>query len=521
VIDKPLHCKGCVLYGRGSGFSRPSGRLGHGVALVGEALGEEEEREGKPFVGRAGLQLRRMVERLADPASGTPLRFEDFRLFNTISCRPPNNEITGAPYEVDALQHCAPILEKHLRRESPRVLVALGNQALRRLTGHWGVDSLRGYYFDTPLGLVIPTYHPSYIMRGKFELSRVFQLDLVKAIKAANGERFQRSREYVLHPSPQQFLRWIEGLERVPQAALAFDIETPYGGDLDKDSEWVAIEDEPSYTILRISFAYEEGKSISVPWNQPFVDLVKRVLQLPNPKVGWNSTGFDVPRLVANGCVFGGSHYDAMHMWHALEPSLPMGLKYVGTFYCPDMPPWKLRAKAEPEWYNAADSDVTLCCYNGIRSSLETQQRWGMYEKHFVEVDTVLRQMSARGICVDRARRVLNKERFEKRFEETSIKAQQYYPLELRRRKPYTYSEARLRKQSLWEEGAMLKLEEHGPVPPKYEVGPDGFLQRIKKEKKNAVRPERGEDSPGVSPPKSPKRRGRKPRAAEGTDETS
>jgi uracil-DNA glycosylase family 4 len=488
MIEKPQGCKGCVLYGRGVGFSHPSGRLGHNVGLVGEALGQDEEIAGVPFVGRAGQQLRRMVERLADPASGTPLRFEDFRLYNTLWCRPPNNEITGTSYEMDALQHCAPILEKHLKRERPRVLVALGNQAMRRLTGHWGVNDLRGYYFDTPLGLVIPTYHPSFIMRGKFELSRVFQLDLIKAIKAASGERFKRSREYILHPSPQQFLRWIEGVEANPGAALAFDIETPYGGDLEKDSEWVAIEDEPTYTILRISFAYEEGRAISVPWSNPFVDLCKRLLRGPNPKVGWNSTGFDVPRLVANGAVLGGSHYDAMHMWHALEPSLPMGLKYVGTFYCPDMPPWKLRAREQPEWYNAADSDVTICCYNGIRKSLETQQRWAMYEKHFVEVDTVLRQMSARGIFVDRERRAANREHFQERFKRVVEDAQPYYPLELRRKKTYTYSEERLKKQGLWEEGAMVKVEETGPVPDKYEVGPDGFLVRKKKEKKNGVR---------------------------------
>jgi hypothetical protein len=153
------------------------------------------------------------------------------------------------------------------------------------------------------------------------------------------------------------------------------------------------------------------------------------------------------------------------------------------------MPPWKLRAQQEPEWYNAADSDVTLCCYNGIRASLEAQQRWDMYEKHFVEVDTVLRAMSARGIHVDGERRRANREHFKKRYDETCEDAQPYYPLELRRRKLYTYGEERLKKQGLWEEGAMLKVKVKGPPPEKYVVGADGFLER---KKKNAVRAKRG-----------------------------
>ena len=508
MLDKPFGCKECILYGKGRGFSRASGRLGHNVALVGEALGAEEEQAGSPFVGRAGDQLRRMVGRLQDPATGVGFRLEDFRLYNTLWCRPPNNEITGASYEMDALQHCAPILDQYIQRERPRVLVALGNQALRRLTGHWGIDALRGYYFDTPHGLVIGTYHPSYIMRGKFELSRVFQLDIVKAVQAARGKRHKRTRSYELHPTAPSVLRFVEEVERNPGRALAFDIETPYGGDTDaKDSDWVAIEDEPSFTILRISFAQAEGAAITFPWIPPYVDLAKRLLRTPNPKVGWNSTGFDVPRLVANGAVFGGPHYDAMHMWHALEPSLPMGLKYVGTFFCPDMPPWKLRAAKEPEWYSAADSDVTLCCFNGIKKALEEQQRWTMYEKHFVEVDTVLRTMSSRGICVDTEKRQANRERFRQRFIDTKDNMQGYIPLDNRKMKLYTYDEARLKKQGFWEEGMMVKVPQSGVVKEGWEVCPDGFVRRIpkppkkKRVKKNAVRNRKRKAGPKLQSP--------------------
>jgi uracil-DNA glycosylase family 4 len=482
----------------------PSGKPTHGVILVGEALGEEEARRGEPFIGPAGKQLDRMISRLVDSATGLTFSRSDFYVTNVIHCRPPNNVLTGAPYERDAIQHCSPHLVADLvaaGKAESRVILALGNQALRRLTGEWGIDKLRGYYFDTQYGLVIGSYHPSYIMRGKFELARVFQMDLLKAVEASRGNRYTRNRSYTLHPRADEVAKLVEDLS--PDVPIAFDIETPYGDTDAKDDDFVAVEDLPSYTILRISFAWEEGKAVTMPWREPFVSLARKILATPNPKVTWNGTGFDIPRLVANSCSINGPHYDAMLMWHALEPSLPMGLKYVATFYCPDMPPWKLRASSEPEWYSAADSDVTICCFNGIRDALLAQGRFDMFREHFVQVDEVLRAMSNRGLLVDRGRRASNKEKFERKLETTVERAQPYMPLDIRPYKAYTYDEDRLKRQGLWEEGKMIVVKEGAEAKKGYEVV-DGWMRKKpkppkkKREKKNAEnatrRRARGED---------------------------
>lgn len=475
----------CPIYGDGKGFSVPSGKLTHGVAFVGEALGEEEEREGVPFVGKAGEQLTRMVERLADPSTGLRFRREDFRLYNTLWCRPPGNVITGAPYEEDALRSCAHFLAEQCAQDKPRVLLALGNQALRRLTTHWGIDELRGYYFHTPLGLVIGTYHPSYIMRGNFELTRIWQLDLLKAVEAARGQIYKRNRSYILHPGMVELRALRAELLADPGLPLAFDIETPYGGiDSDsKDSEFVAIEDDVSYTILRIGFSHREGWAITMPWQEPYCTLAKEILALPNPKVSWNGSGFDVPRLAANGAILGGPHFDAMHMWHALEPSLPMGLKYVATVFCPDMPPWRLQANTSPEWYNACDADVTLCCYGGIRRKLESQGRWDMFLRHFVQCDTVLRSMSLRGITVDGARRRANKVQFEQEMSDLVRELQTDIPLEVKPKKVYKLSRETLEKKGAFLEGRMVEIVQEEEVKEGWEVGEDGHPRRVKKAK--------------------------------------
>ncbi len=485
LLQKPKECKTCPLYGNGLGFSVPSGKLTHGVALIGEALGEEEEREGVPFVGKAGEQLTRMVERLLDPATGLKFRREDFRLYNTLWCRPPGNVITGAPYEHDALRECAHFLAERVDAEKPKVLLAMGNQALRRTTGQWGIDELRGYYFHTPLGLVIGTYHPSYIMRGNFELTRIWQLDLIKAVEAARGKIYKRVRSYALSPGPADLRLFLEELTKDPSLPVSFDIETPYGGidSEQKDSEFVALEDDMSFNILRIGFSHREGWAVTMPWMEPYVTFAKKVLATPNPKISWNGSGFDIPRLVSNGCVLNGEHFDAMHMWHALEPSLPMGLKYVSTVYCPDMPPWRLQAHAQPEWYNSSDADVTLCCYAGIRRGLESQSRWGMFLKHFVQCDSVLRAMSSRGINVDSQKRVENRERFVARLAQLVREIQAVVPIDVKPKKVYKLSRETLEKKGVFQEERMVEVDQEEKVKEGWEVGEDGHPRRVKKPK--------------------------------------
>ena len=476
---KPSTCFGCPIYGNGWGFqSTPDGKPVHGVGLVGEALGEEEEVTGRPFVGKAGRVLDRLIARLVDPNTGLPFKREDFWIANTLSCRPPDNIITGAPYEEEALRRCAPYLDAHLK-EGPKVLVALGNQALRRLTGHWGIEKLRGYYFDGPRGsTVIGTYHPSYIMRGKWNLVRMFQMDLLKAVNAAKFGRITRKRKYVLHPSGMEVLGFIAAYDATcaidPTTTLAFDIETPYGDDLDKDEEVVALEDDPTYEILRISFSFREGEAITMPWIEPYKTLAKRLLGKDRPKTSWNGAAFDIPRLEANECPVNGEHHDAMHAWHCLEPALPMGLKYVATVYCPDMEPWALLSTREPEYYSAADSDILLCCYNGIRKRLEEQGRWGMFSRHFTALHGVLLGMTRRGIGADAPRMKEEKEKFDSAFQAEVASTQSYIPLDILPRKVYKKKDANLKP------GNWITIEEEVVLKPN-ECVVDGWVTRIPK----------------------------------------
>ncbi|MGH7273843.1 MAG: hypothetical protein ACREIQ_05290, partial [Nitrospiria bacterium] len=307
----------------------------------------------------------------------------------------------------------------------------------------------------------------------------------LKAVRCGKEGRIKKERDYLLHPTPfqaEEFLLRYQSLSSVP--TLAFDIETPYDRDIEKDEDFSLIEDLPSYTILRISFSFEEGKAITMPWREPYISVARALLGGQRPKTVWNEA-FDVPRLEANGCPVNGLVVDSMQAWHALEPSLPMGLKFVATFYCPDLPPWKLLSRSDPEWYSAADSDALLCCYNGIRSALGRQGRWGMFLRHFGELGTVLRSISRKGILVDLDKRREGRERLGRLFTTEVQRCQNLVPEMIKPVKVYKKTEEQLKKAGLWVEGKMHVIQREEDVKVGYSVN-DGWVTRVTKKPRAA-----------------------------------
>ena len=132
------------------------------LVFVGEGPGEEEDRTGRPFVGRAGELLGKMIQAMG-------LSRGDVYICNMVKCRPPNNR---APMG-DEVQACWPYLMRQLQILSPRVIVTLGNPATQNLLAtSVGITKLRGQWQKLPAlseGLegipVMPTFHPAYILR--------------------------------------------------------------------------------------------------------------------------------------------------------------------------------------------------------------------------------------------------------------------------------------------------------------------------------------------------------------------
>lgn len=469
MLQKPAGCAGCVLEHLGTGFARCDGDGTLGILVVAEALGAEEADKGLPLVGPTGQLFNRMLSRTVDPRSGGPFRREQFLLTNIVCCRPPENALSKAPYEQAAIDHCRPYLEETLKTFKPKAILAMGATALRWFTGYSTVKEWRGYIVETEWGPVIPTYHPSFLLQGNFAHCEVWIFDLLRAVDVARRGIKREPVSYQERPSPLAAWEALDAFKKASPTMLAFDIETPYSDEVDESealekSDLLIEEDDPSYTIVRISFSWKENEAISMPWCPPYVEIAKGFLATPGPKAGWNSDGYDIPRLRAAGVDVVGPSYDFMTCFHMVKPHIPYRLKYVATLYT-DLPQWAHESKARPEWYSCVDSDATLRCARAIEKEARALGKWDLFERHFVQLGMVLREMSDAGIPLHMARRRLARMRFTRDLQVLQARLDETVPLDTRDVTRYRISPAQLEKKGLLSEGVWIEWDDGKPEP--------------------------------------------------------
>lgn len=148
--------------------------------FVGEGPGEQEDRRGEPFVGRAGKLLDAMLKAMK-------LDRTTVYIANIVKCRPPNNR---NPSQEEAAT-CIPYLKRQIELIAPRLIVALGAVAAHRLLEtDRAVGALRGklHYTAQPACPVLVTYHPAYLLRSPGQKSRAWE-DLQLAMREMEAMR--------------------------------------------------------------------------------------------------------------------------------------------------------------------------------------------------------------------------------------------------------------------------------------------------------------------------------------------
>ncbi len=145
------------------------GVAGARVMIIGEAPGRDEDREGRPFVGRAGQLLDRMLAEIGLS------REKNVYITNVLPWRPPQNR-DPHPREI-AMLH--PFLARHVELAQPEVIVAMGNISCQALLGKRGITRLRGTWAKGLGHEVLPMFHPAYLLR-KPEAKREAWADLLE-----------------------------------------------------------------------------------------------------------------------------------------------------------------------------------------------------------------------------------------------------------------------------------------------------------------------------------------------------
>lgn len=150
------------------------GSLQTPLVFVGEAPGEDEDREGEPFVGRAGQLLTKSLRKLGIMRS-------QVYIANILKCRPPGNRTP----KLEEMSACIPYLFRQLQIIAPKIVCSMGNIATQTLLNtKTGITQLRGKYQDFNGMRIFPTFHPAYILRNMGDLSK-FETDLNRVCQDA------------------------------------------------------------------------------------------------------------------------------------------------------------------------------------------------------------------------------------------------------------------------------------------------------------------------------------------------
>lgn len=397
------------------------------IAFVGEAPGADEELTGIPFTGSSGKLLNDFLAKAG-------IARQDCYLTNVVKQRPPNNAF-GVFYEDDKRIVPSELLTKsiqslydELRRIQPNVICALGGEPLRALTGRRSISNWRGSILDSPVGKVVPTFHPSFILRSDFSDAPTFQLDLRRVARESLGAALDLPTfSFQIDPS---FVDAREFLRRRPKR-LSVDIETL--GDLVR---CIGLADSSRHAICIPFMLSSAGAATAGCDTLPvggtgehsefFSDLLPRCGNGPSrwsPEEEWQliqdlyalladptvekvlqNHPFDSTILAREmGLHIAGLHMDTLVAQHTCHPELPKGLDYQASIYT-RIPYWSdYDATSDHQtWtYNCYD-----CCATYEISEVHDKQLASLnvaefYRNHVQPSMLALTRAQNRGIKLD------------------------------------------------------------------------------------------------------------------------
>jgi len=156
IAEKINNCQKCPLYLTRQHAVPGEGSYSSSVIFIGEAPGEVEDLQGKPFIGKAGQLFSKILQ-------SVQIKRKDIFITNMIKCRPPGNR-NPSKSEIEV---CLPYLESQIALINPKIIVTLGNISTKfLLDSNEGISKLRGKWFTWIGGIrIFPMFHPSYLLR--------------------------------------------------------------------------------------------------------------------------------------------------------------------------------------------------------------------------------------------------------------------------------------------------------------------------------------------------------------------
>jgi uracil-DNA glycosylase family 4 len=260
----------------------PTGKGKRKILILGEAPGEEEDKQKRQFVGKTGQELRKVLR-----ANGLDPNV-DCWFDNALRCRPPNNKI---PKE-ECVEYCRPNIVKTVLDLKPEIIIPLGGTAVKSLLGWLYKDQVGGIMrwsgFDIPCqkinAWICPTYHPRYVMEQD-KKGPVVRMLWEKHLRTALRHKHRPWRKAPNFLSRVQTTLDTSKARDIILKRFCTRTKRPVAFDFETDR---LKPDHKDATIICCSISDGE-LTIAYPWDGPAIDATWKLLESKVPKIGYNA----------------------------------------------------------------------------------------------------------------------------------------------------------------------------------------------------------------------------------------
>ncbi len=377
------------------------GPLNAKIAIVGEAPGAEEEKQGRPFCGGAGFLLDSILNQVG-------LAREQVYVTNVVKVRPPENEIKRLPELGLTVHEFIPQLENELSQVRPNLVVALGATALEALTNEQGIMKWRGSILESsliPNLKVIPSVHPAAILI-QYKWRPLLWLDMKKVVKESSSAKINLpERNLMIEPSFNEVKDILRNIKSNYQK-VAYDIEVDRNGKM----TCISLSPSPKWAIsIPFRKAYSsywmEGEEVVIwKWLEEYVFQADKQLIVQN---GLFDNMWLVPRVG-----YFPVYMDTMWAHQTCYAEIAKGLDMLCSiytnepYYKDERKVWKDTSITRQLWnYNAKDAVVTLEVALRLEEELQALKLSDFFFGFVMKLQPVLLEMQMRGMHVDRQKR--------------------------------------------------------------------------------------------------------------------
>ena len=362
--------------------------------VVGEAPGQNEDRMGIPFVGASGNLLFRTL-------ANEGITRKICRVGNVFWRKPPGNSLSEAKKHPSYSLYKEKIKEDILER-MPKVILACGSEALNLFFPEAKITSSRGYVFEWNSIPIMPTYHPSSLLRDMTR-SLPFKSDIMKAAKIYKygfDVNSFRAPDIPLFPNSKDKLMDLLGKISIGEIEKwSLDIET----------------NQTPWRTNCIGIATREGAANAYP-NEEIIGALKEAVKRSGGNCILHNANFDLSWLYGEfGIEWEDAPHDTMVMHHLLLADQPKSLEFCVSIYL-NVPAWKFLRTShdEQKWlYNLYDCIYTYKLYDRIKEELESIKCWDVYnnQKRKELIPAIF--MGLLGMKLDRKRMEEHRERIQ------------------------------------------------------------------------------------------------------------